>query len=204
MPRREHEYTLDEIIAMRSRVFQGMRIGVKETTNLGVVANLGNIDSNGDLQFATDTNGVMPFKEQGLLTSTTTSAAGVATASVVATGDWEVYSVLASMDADANAGNRVLSIAIAKYVDATGANADLFNSDGVTCSANQWGSVWMFQALGGCGLILLNDNGTRSWTAAETNIVPIMLRSGELIEANFTNEEAGDICSCTVWYREGS
>jgi len=112
----------------------------------------------------------------------------------------EVVGILASFQADATVVDRVINLLIEKRYDAAaGAVKTIWKSQNLTCSAGQFGAIWLPR--GGGGYYFVDDNGTLADSTVLNNPVPFYVEYGDKITVADTNAAAGDLRGLKIYRR---
>ena len=144
---------------------------------------------------------VNPHRRVELFNPGPQTAAGdaFAVSTDVPSGNYEILGILYDALMDANAADRVCNVYVNRSLSAASAAENMWKSDNLTLSANQYGYIEV--SMGQGGFHTLNDNGTLSTSAAANGPLPLILGAGDSIVASCTLVKAGDLQSLRVWYR---
>jgi hypothetical protein len=203
----EKEYSLVDLAKQIDRIEKMITLRFKDHVDVGANILLGVAESDGNLKqplydeaedrsftstpvFGVTDRGIHP---------TVHSGPGAANLEATFTDFEQVVGILATFQADATVVDRVINVIIQKrYEAAAGAVKTIWKSQDLTCSAGQFGAIWLPQ--GGHGYYFVDDNATLADSTVLNNPVPFYVEYGDKITVTDTNAAAGDL-RCLKLYR---
>lgn len=200
------DYRLVEYRKDQTSIDQRLRLLVGDGRLKGVYNyNVGFIDSEGGVQQPCDTDGRIRVAQTDSQTfSSNDPATPVAVDMIVTAGEtWEILDILARLDADGNAANRVFSVNIAPLSGfATAGPVVMWETQTITATANQFAAFWLPMSRN--GYYYIDTNGVATLSTALDNPLPFRLNGPGQVTTATTLGQATDELSLRVLYRKVS